>query len=175
MALKQIFFALGLNSNTFDNKHIIMLDYDISDICTIRQELIECQDRFRLSNFYIVKSNTGFNAFCLDKLLLYNLKMIFEKLPNVDKNFKEMTIKRGYGTIRIGTDKKYCLTLQSIHSEKEKSLAHKNALKLYYNMPIFDVNNFDCLKSVTLCQYENYKYGADKPYNNVEFEKRGWI
>ena len=166
-----ILYTLGLNSNTEDNKHIIMLDFDIDDISTVKDEIKNAIEKFKLSSFYIIKSTHGFNAFCLDKVNLNCLFLILNDFENIDKDFIFMTGKRGYATIRIGKDKKYIMKIESNYNDTIKSKPHKNALKYYYDITINDTINFDNYKIASLCQYENKKYGQKLPYNNIQLKK----
>lgn len=166
-----ILYTLGLNSNTEDNLHIIMLDFDINDIIQVKKDILNIIELFNLSSFYVLKSTQGFNAFCLDKVSLLRLIVILNNCENVDNNYILMTDKRNYSTIRIGDDKKYIMKIDSDYYVKEKSLAHKNALTQYYNIRITDNVNFDDNRKISICQYENKKYGQKIPFTNVEFKK----
>lgn len=157
-----ILYTTGLNSICEDGNNIIMLDYDIKDIVKIKTELNNLIDNFRLSSFYIISSNNGYNAFCLDKVSLHELYKIYLSCENVDKDFIYLTLRKGFSTIRFGDDKFYTLTILSSNNNiRIKSLAHRNAILLYYKVPVIDFKNFDNSKNVQVCRYENIKYGTD--------------
>lgn len=172
MTQTEILYTLGLNSNTKDGKHIIMCDFDIDDINKVKGDLLKCQKYFTLSTFYIVKSNNGFNAFCLDKVTIEKLREIYNNMEYVDPLFIKMTFKRGYSTIRIGDDKKYIDKVTQYYIIHKRSKAHLFALQEYFNIKDIKFNQlYDDFLEVDLCQYENKKYGQPLPFKNIELKK----
>jgi hypothetical protein len=161
MSLIPILKTLGLNSICENGENIIMLDYDNVDIAVLVNEIQYVIDKYMLSDFYVIHSTNGHNAFCLDKIPLEILKNIFKDSIHCDKNFKEMSIKKGYSTIRIGIDKQYKLTITKTipYNKYTKSKVHRNALIYYYDIPVINNNHYDNSTFCQLCRYENIKYG----------------
>lgn len=166
MTKTKILKTIGINSICQDGYNIIMLDYDINkkDTNSIQfmiDEITNLIVKYRLSNFYLIESTNGYNAFCIDKITINLLKQIFNDCPLVDKMFKKLSIKKGYSTIRIGSDKEYKLTIGfSCRSTLYiKSKVHANALIYYFGVPIKNIKPFDNSTFVKLCKYENLKYG----------------
>jgi len=160
--------AIGINSNTLDNRHIFMCDFDINKFLfdKVFFELLAIQKKFRLSNIYILSTKNGFNCFSLDKLKIDTLSNILSELTFLDKNFLEMGIKKGYYTLTMHDTKEFYKCIQN----KEfyiQSYAHYLFFTEYMNYPILKNNNFNRLNNnfddsdfVSFSLYENKKYGV---------------
>ena len=101
----------GISSKTVDNLHIVFVDVDTphtdfayTELCNM---LVKIQKYFRLSDFYILHTLNGYNAFTLDKVELEFLHNILFHDERIDIEFNIFNFKRGYYTLRLGADKTY--------------------------------------------------------------------
>lgn len=155
-------YCLGISSKTEDNKHIIMIDYDNIEYVTIIDELRGLQLDHELSDFYILKSNNGHNAICLDKFTIDELITILRDSNFIDIEYLKIAIKRGYFVTRIGVDKKLIQRLFGFNRHT-KSYAHRLFLYNIYmdkmNETINEYNHYDDYKNYTMVAYESEKHG----------------
>lgn len=128
----------GIKSNTTDNKHIVMVDADIDvdNYPEFLDVLKDMQNNYFLSDFYVIKTKNGFNAFTLDKLELGLLTSMLWNYEVIDPLFIYFNNKRGYYTLRWGTDKKCIDVIKSPYNIYKKSYAHIMFFKEIIHIPI---------------------------------------
>jgi len=97
--------ALGMNSSTdFENdKHMLFLDYDITDEQLVESSICELQAMFSLSHCYIYKTVKGFHAFFFyDNDLPYSrIRLIINYAKDVDNMFRYISKYYDHKTIRV--------------------------------------------------------------------------
>lgn len=96
--------AIGINSTVdlTEDKHIIMLDYDIHDIQRIRDSVKEVQRFWNLSDATIFRTKNGHHAFFFYDIVPYErLKMIINYARDVDPMFKYISRFYDHKTIRV--------------------------------------------------------------------------
>ena len=154
-------FTFGIQSDTIDNEHIVMLDFDTGtyNLKYIIKELKYLQDVYKLSDFYVYKTEHGFHAFTLDKL---ELELIAEMLYNtnlVDELFTYFAVERGFFVLRWGKDKEYLFTLTSDNDYYEKSLAHYDFFKEIIKTPLINRGVYDSYTKFKYIVYRSEKHG----------------
>lgn len=153
--------CFGITSRCFDNKHILFFDYDIKNINVVSAELEYLQKLFGLSYIYIISTDNGFNAFCLDKFSFNDIIVIYSRCEVICQDFVKYCIKRGYFTLRMSKYKKLCSIIKSNSFIHEKSNAHKKFFKDIMVYHFNDSNNFDTSQTVVLESYGSNKHGYD--------------
>lgn len=126
------------------------------------KELQEIQQKYNLSDIYIVKSTNGYNAFSLDKLTYDYLVKILTNTKYVDKDFIKYGLQRGFLTLRMGIDKKFKHILHNKSLAFTKSNAHKLFFKNIMNFPINDNIHYDNEEIITITVFPSNKHGFKK-------------
>lgn len=166
LKLQQFFSAkdaIGIRSKTTSGHNIIFLDYDnILYKEMLVPEIKYLQDKYKLSDFYILKSSQksdNYHAICLDKLRPKEWMKILED-TSCDDNYKKTSL-RDYKawTLRISPkgDSKapmYYATVHSPYNKREKSLAHKQFLSYHYNIPIQEDGKYDQSGTLLTTEYK---------------------
>jgi len=96
--------VVGVNSNLDEQKkwHILMWDFDKTDLLTIILHLKRIQDQYKLPNIYILKtSKNNYIAYCFRRSTWREAIHIVSAHPNVDMNFLKYSVYRGHFTLRI--------------------------------------------------------------------------
>lgn len=156
--------VFGIKSITDDNKHILLLDFDISHFYypELKSYLMQLQKDYMLSDFYILKTKNGFNAFTLDKLekeLCYNIMC---ENGIVDIRYAYLGFKRGYWVLRMSEKKEYLTILQTNNRPicfYDKSFPHYKFFIEIMFYPIIKDNSFDDLESISFVAYQSHKHG----------------
>jgi len=161
--------CFGITNICEDGFFVPFFDYDNIEYKVVFAELFRLQKEFALSDIYIIKSNNGFNALSLDKLAFNELKCLYSKCVNMCNDYKELGLKRGFLTLRIGKDKKLFTIINSIFKNGyTKSKPHAIALSLFYDTKInMSNNNFDnytCLRFKAYRSAKNGFMGVDKKW-----------
>jgi len=156
-------FVYGINSRCKDGSHIILFDCD-SDLVydLIVYYLQYYQDRYNLSEFHIIKSTNGYNAFCLDKLPFSLVYAILKGIPPCDRAFTDIGCKRGSYTLRVSNDKHYSSVLLPKH---KPVWIRSNAHFLFFsNVCNFEISNYynkSCFDDETTCNIVKYRSNKD--------------
>lgn len=135
--------VLGWTSKCHDGKHIIFMDYDEFPFEEVLDELRDIQKEYDLSDIYIFQMDreNSFHAICLDKfgarpamklLGSTNTDRAFQLSPTAFKN-REWVLRLG-GKGKRGPPEFLCLLKGK--GKREKSLAHAQALKEWYDIDI---------------------------------------
>jgi hypothetical protein len=96
--------AIGINSTVdlTQDKHIVMLDYDIHDIKKVIESVYELQGFWDLSDAFIFRTKNGHHAFFwYDQVPYGRLKQIIEYARYVDPMFKYISRFYDHKTIRV--------------------------------------------------------------------------
>lgn len=157
-------WTVGVRNHTQDGKRVIFLDYDqiLLDEMLI-PELKYLQEKYKLSEFYILKSSqkpNSYHAICIDKLTSREWVQLIQE-TSVDQNYKLMPIMADHKSwvLRIlpkghSQEPKYLMTLESKYHKREQSKAHALFLKLHYGIKTKHLNMLDNYTELPLIQYE---------------------
>jgi hypothetical protein len=139
---------------------VIFFDYDNKNLSDIVQELEKIQFVFNLSNFYIISTQNGYNAVCLDKLEFNELTEIYNTSNFVCGKFVLYCARRGRYTLGMSDVKKLILIVTSKNHSHEKSNAHKKFFNEVMNYDIKDNKNFDNNTSIIITAFGSWKHGV---------------
>ena len=147
--------CLCFNSMCDDERHILLLDYDVpkSKLKEIEDNLFFIQKKYDISTFYILDSNTGYNVISLSKLTKEHNFRVRSECKYTDALHNKIGYKRRGWVLRIGTDKKIISLLVNHASKFEKSNAHRILLNSYCDINIPKDNKFDNSKDVLFEKY----------------------
>lgn len=156
-------YAFGVCSNTEDDKHIIMLDFDNIHLDNVYNTIINMQSRFNLSNFYLIKSAHGYNAFCLSKRKILDIYLMLLKYKHIDKQFIELAYKlRGFFVLRMGKDK-HLIDIIKPESYKYFSEELSNSHKIFFEeimkFKISNRYNYDNSTIIKIIAFKSKKHG----------------
>ena len=168
---KYKYIAFGITNQCKNDKFIPFFDFDINDIIYVTYDLMKVRIKHFLSNIYLIKSKNGFNAFSLDMLSFENLLNIYKDCSFVDQDFIKFGVKRGFFTLRMGSDKIFISIIKSFSHKYTKSLPHKNFFVKIMNFPIKDNVSFNNNKGLVITKFPSNKHGI--PIKDIEVEK--WI
>lgn len=96
--------AIGINSTVdfTQDKHIVMLDYDIKDLQQVRESVKEIQLFWNLSDAEIFKTRNGHHVFFwYDQIPYGRLRQIIEFARYVDPMYKYISRFYDHKTIRV--------------------------------------------------------------------------
>jgi len=96
--------VLGVNSNLPDGNHVLMWDFDDTDLNTVVETLIRVQRIYDLPNIYVLSTKGGENfiAYCFKRTPWRKAVEILAFTKNVDWNFIKYSVYRGHFTLRVG-------------------------------------------------------------------------
>lgn len=156
--------CFGIQSNLPDGKHIFMLDYDGDDYSLLYKSIIDIQNTYKLSDFFILKSANGYNAFTLDKLELDFIVSILSNYDIIDPQFIALAMhpNRGFFVLRMGQEKRYCSYIPSSFDLHEKSYAHYLFFKDIMKFPVTCFGEHDKNKQFQIIAYRSGKHGWGK-------------
>jgi hypothetical protein len=143
--------CFGITNLTSDGYFIPFFDYDDTSLLRVKNDLLRIQDRFKLSDIYIIKSNNGYNAFSLDKLSFTLLNNIMDSSKIMDKKFIKLALERKFFVLRVGNDKKITQILPN-KTYWQKSLCHALALRVFYKHEI-DINYLEYDENTLMRMY----------------------
>lgn len=96
--------AIGMNSwiNIDQDRHIVMLDYDVSDRGVVVRSVEELQAFWALSDAYLFKTKKGYHVFFWYDIVPYErLRMIIDFARDVDPMYKHISRYYDHKTIRV--------------------------------------------------------------------------
>ena len=95
--------VIGVNSNLPDGNHILMWDFDESDLGTIEWELQRVQRTYKLPTIYILETKKGTNyiAYCFKRTHWCRTVEIITYTKFVDWGFIKFGVFRGHFTLRV--------------------------------------------------------------------------
>jgi len=96
--------VVGVNSRLPDGSHILMWDFDDTDLTEVMGVLTMVQDLYNLPKIYIfeTKPNSNYIAFCFKRTSWRRAVEIVASTKGVDWNFFKYSIYRGWFTLRVG-------------------------------------------------------------------------
>lgn len=156
--------CLGYNSICEDNKHVLLLDYDVSKsrLTDIENNLFYIQKTYNIPTFYIIDSTNGYNAISLGKFTLPQNFIVRNKIKYTDALHNKIGYKRKGWVLRIGTDKKIISVLFNNASTLEQSNAHRILLNYCYKTPIKLDKTFDNYDKILFEKYVQKRVQDDK-------------
>jgi hypothetical protein len=155
--------CFGISSLCQDGRHIIFLDYDVKTLPEVLNEIKMIQLVYALSDFYVIETSNGFNAFCLDMLEFGELLEICESLKLLDKQFLLYCTKRKHFTLRMCGDKKLLMIITSTNNYRNKSNAHRIFFKEVMGFKLLSNitdKKFDNATSINIESYLSEKHGV---------------
>ena len=156
---QQVKCCYGISSKVEKNGHVIMFDFDGVSYDHVVNYLDNVMKKYDFSDFYIIKSEHGYNAICLDIIplsLIYSIGIAI-KSP-ADRNFFIYGFKRDYLVLRFDNDKALLGVLKNDSRKYEKSMAHKMFLEWFFDIRITD-SNFNDITKLDIIQYPSNKNG----------------
>lgn len=157
--LKQAKSCFGICSNTEDKKHVIFLDFDNKKYPEVYSCCHSMQVLYDLSTFYILETENGYNAFCLSKKTIDELKDMYIHFTNIDHLFIELSLKkRGFFVLRMTKDKRLISHIEN-HTDEKLSYAHYLFFKIIMDYPLFTIDTFDNLLKTRVICYKSVKHG----------------
>ena len=97
-------FAVGMNSSVDipNDKHIVMLDFDITNLEVVEQSVVEAQQFWALSDAYVFSTTHGFHCIAFyDQVPYSRLRMIIDYTANVDVMFRYISRFYNKKTLRV--------------------------------------------------------------------------
>lgn len=96
----------GVNSNLGDGNHILMWDFDETDLDTVLRNLMTIQRVYALPPIYILvtKGTTNYIAYCFNRTPWLKAVEILASTKGLDWNFFKYGVYREHFTLRV-TDK----------------------------------------------------------------------
>ncbi len=93
----------GVNSTLPDGKHILMWDFDDTNIDKVATSLSKVQSVYNLSNIYILetKKDKNYIAYCFKSVSWRKVVEIIAFTKGVDKNFFKYGVYREKFTLRV--------------------------------------------------------------------------
>jgi hypothetical protein len=160
--------TIGLRNNTSDGKRLIFLDYDN----TLYHEMLVpearyLQEKYHLSDFYILKSSqkaNSYHAICLDKLDARTWMKVLSE-ASCDPNYKTapLLFDCKAWVLRVSpkgsSDAPKLITiLKSPYQDRPKSNAHAVFLKFHYGVKIDDLSGLDSGENLCFLEYGTINY-----------------
>lgn len=118
------------------------------------------QKLFNLSTFYIITTENGYNAFCLDKITLKQLLDVYKASYFVCQDFVKYCLNRGHFTLRINAEKQLILIVYSNSKTFIKSNAHKEFFKTIFDYHFNNNSCFDNDTKIIWDSWESIKHGV---------------
>lgn len=146
---------IAITSKTEDNKHVLFWDFDGIELFDVLESLNKTQGFHGLGCIYIIKSNHGFNAFCLDKFFVkhtYNIKYYTRWS---DFRHTQSGYKKELWCLRLGDDKKIIKTLfpTSNWNKRIQSNAHLDFFCKYFNKEMAIIGQYDKFNDIEIESY----------------------
>lgn len=93
----------GVNGNLETGSHILMWDFDDTDLNTVVTNLLKVQSIYELPTIHILetKSNTNFMAYCFKRTDWLKVVEILAFTEGVDWNYFKYGVYRGHFTLRV--------------------------------------------------------------------------
>lgn len=142
-----------------DFNHILFWDFDNIDEYHTLKSLSHIQVFHALGDIYIIKSNHGFNAFCLDKVFLNKAYNILYYTRWNDFNHCRIGFISESWALRLSDDKKIFTHLIPTESYdmREQSKAHFDFFNKFFDYKYMRVVSPDESKDVQLESYKQHK------------------
>jgi hypothetical protein len=144
-SIRKVSYVVGVTSKLKENnEHILMWDFDNTDLYTVIGALKTNQSRYLLPEIKILASNQeqgNYHAYCFSRQTWQQAVVIVAGTPGIDWDFVRLALYRNNFTIRI--------------SDK----LGKNKPKLVYTMEGFSLS--DCMPE-DLEDYIQYEIWTDK-------------
>jgi hypothetical protein len=115
---------------------------------------------FELSDFYILNTTNGYNAFCLDKLDFKELLDIYASSNRVCKEFIKYCSKREHFTLRMSKDKCIISTVKSTSYKYNRSNGHRIFFTEIMGYDIKDSIMFDKETIISIDKFLSDKHGV---------------
>lgn len=95
--------VIGVNSELEDGRHILMWDFDDTELTEVKAALKVVQVRYFLSDIYILetKKDTNYIAYCFTALSWRRTVEIVAATDKVDWQFLRFGVYRGHWTLRV--------------------------------------------------------------------------
>lgn len=95
--------VIGVNSQLGDGRHILMWDFDDTNLEVVKSALRVVQTRYLLSDIHILetKEHTNYIAYCFTALSWCRIVEIIAQTDLVDWNFFKYGVYRGRFTLRV--------------------------------------------------------------------------
>ena len=96
--------VMGVNSNLSEGDHILMWDFDETNLDNVVKSLHQVQFKYDLPNIYVLETKEGENfiAYCFKRVTLRTAVEIIASTRGVDWNFLKYGVYRGHFTLRVG-------------------------------------------------------------------------
>lgn len=93
----------GVNSQLHDGKHVLMWDFDSTDLAEVRQWLMQVQARYGLPAIHVSQSSIGggYHAYSLTRLEWLESIHIVSGTKGIDPRYVSMCAMRGHWTLRL--------------------------------------------------------------------------
>ena len=94
----------GIASKVYskEDKHILLWDFDDSELSKIKKSLRFLQIWYKLSTIYIISSSPGrYHAYCFTSRTFREVINIISATPEIDTKYLRLGMVRGYYTLRI--------------------------------------------------------------------------
>jgi hypothetical protein len=96
-------WTVGLCSDLPDGRHILMWDFDESELAAVASRLASVQRRYELPTVYVLQTRPGhYHAYALDRRPWVEARSIVAGTPGIDVVWYGLCLKRGFFTLRIG-------------------------------------------------------------------------
>ena len=95
--------VIGVNSKLDDGRHILMWDFDDTNLEEVKDALRKIQTRYFLSDIYILETRlrTNFISYCFTACDWRRAVEIIASTQKVDWNFLKYGVYRGHFTLRV--------------------------------------------------------------------------
>jgi hypothetical protein len=96
--------AIGITSSVdyAEDKHIILLDYDVKDFKKVVESVVETQNFWNLSVAFVYRTKNGYHViFYFDQVPYTRLKMIIDYAKYVDNMFRYISKFYSHKTLRV--------------------------------------------------------------------------
>jgi len=166
--------CFGISSKCEDENHVIFIDSDNIKYSDFVKDLLYLQNQYYLSDIYVLKTENGYNAFCLEKFKFNEVIKIINDISTSCKDHLRIGENRGYLTLRMSRSKQIISVIPKFTEiENELSLAHYLFFTeiMEYNLLNYDENKFDKLLKFDVVAYLSKKHGLpDLKIDNLDEE-----
>jgi hypothetical protein len=161
--------VFAVSSLCEDGMHILIWDFDITDLYKVEKSLSVVQNKFFLSSIYVLETRNGFNAICVDKLQANQVYNIKNETQFDDDRHNEFGFKSNNWKFRLGKEKKHVSTINCNYTTYNKSNAHRKMLYKFYRISILKDFAFDYSENIKLDSYWCWKEECE---NTLKFKVR---
>lgn len=139
LSVKKVELRHGLCSKVnYCNSHVVLWDFDNSELNDIKIELKRLQNKYNLSTIYILQSSEkNYHAYCFTPCDFTEVIHILSETRFIDKVYLRLGVARGYYTLRYSDKNNYKIKLiDSIVSSNKAISAHDITTNEYYTTNI---------------------------------------